>query len=712
MPRVHRPALQGLLLVLAGLAGLAPPARSQDPPPADTDDTPDVIVTATRHPEVSLDTPWSVRVLQVDRLRGTGDGRSLPNQLSREPGVLMQKTGPGQSSPFLRGFTGFRTLWMVDGIRLNNSVWRDGPNQYAGTVDGMAVDRLEVVKGPGAVLWGSDAVGGTINARTLPADPALGRSGFYEVRGASGERSLQQRIGFQDAREDGWGLKGGVSVKDFGRIQSGGGSLSNTEYDEHAFDARLDLPPDDEGAAWSFGTQSVRQDDVPRTHKTVFSESFHGTTVGSELQRELDQARDLLWSRVDLAGQGGGLVDGAALTFSLQRQQEDQTRVRTGGRWDERGFDVTTAGVQLQLESETDNGLVTWGFDAWRDEVDSYRTDVTVGATPPADSIQGPVADDSSYDLLGVYVQNEIVHGDWETTLGARGTYARADAGEYDNPNVAGSNPLTPGNVLSTRESWTDVSASLRTLLHVDDETSLWAGLSQSFRAPNLSDLTSDLEDTGAESPSPDLDPEHFVTLEVGAKVETDEWNGEVAVHRTWMRDTIVRSPTGAFVGTTPVFRKDNAGDGWVHGIEVRGERRLTPEWTVFGSVAWLDGEVDQFTPAGVEVTEPLSRLMPLTALSGVTYEPERQNWWVQADVLAADEADELSLRDMADTERIPPGGTPGWAVVGVRGGVALSERATLGLALENLLDKDHRIHGSGQNEPGRSLVVHGRLRF
>ncbi|RKY17834.1 MAG: hypothetical protein DRQ55_14835 [Planctomycetota bacterium] len=673
-----------------------------------------MVVTAARRPQVALDTPWAVRVLQADRMRGTGDGRSLPNMLSREPSVLLQKTGPGQSSPFIRGFTGFRTLWLVDGIRLNNSTWRDGPNQYAGTIDHFAVDKLEVVKGPGAVLWGSDSIGGTLHARTDPADPALGRAGLYELRSASGERSVQQRIGFQDAREDGWGLKGGISSKDFGRIRAGGGErLSHTGYDEQAADLRLDLPSGpDGGPALSFGAQTVRQLDVPRTHKTVDSKSFHGTSVGTELERKLDQKRDLLWSRLDFEGQNGGLVDGAALTFSLQRQQEDQQRVRTGGRFDERGTDVLTTGVQLQLESDSDVGLFTWGLDAWHDEVDSYQTDVTIGSSPPAGAVAGPVADDSSYDLLGVYVQNEQVHGDFETVIGVRGTYARADAGAFDNPAVPGNDPSTPGNVLSTRESWNDVSASLRGLLHVDDQTTVWAGLSQGFRAPNLSDLTSDLEDGGVESPTPDLDPEHFVTLELGTKLDSDDWSGELALYRTWMKDTIVRSPTGTFEGTTPVFRKDNAGDGWVHGVELRGERRLSPEWTVFGSVAWQDGEVDQFTPAGIKVREPISRLMPLTALTGVTFEPEAQRWWIQADVLAADEADKLSLRDQSDTERIPPDGTPGWAVLGLRAGVTISERASLVLAFENLLDKNYRVHGSGLNEPGRNLVLHGRIRF
>jgi hemoglobin/transferrin/lactoferrin receptor protein len=56
---------------------------------------------------------------------------------------------------------------LIDGVRLNNSVFRDGPNQYWTTVDPLGLERAEVVKGPVSVLYGSDAVGGTVNGERV-----------------------------------------------------------------------------------------------------------------------------------------------------------------------------------------------------------------------------------------------------------------------------------------------------------------------------------------------------------------------------------------------------------------------------------------------------------------------------------------------------------------------------------------------------------------
>ena len=78
----------------------------------------------------------------------------------------------------------------------------------------------------------------------------------------------------------------------------------------------------------------------------------------------------------------------------------------------------------------------------------------------------------------------------------------------------------------------------------------------------------------------------------------------------------------------------------------------------------------------------------------------------------AADDADKLSADDARDTQRIPPGGTPGYVVWNVRAGMTVCDGLEATLAVENVLDEDYRIHGSGVNEPGRNLVLAADCRF
>ena len=96
--------------------------------------------------------------------------RTLPEALRESPGVSVQKTAHGQGSPKIRGLNGFHTLLLVDGIRINNSTWRSGNVEYWNTVDPYSLDRFELIRGAGSVLYGTDAVTGMGQAFTQGPD--------------------------------------------------------------------------------------------------------------------------------------------------------------------------------------------------------------------------------------------------------------------------------------------------------------------------------------------------------------------------------------------------------------------------------------------------------------------------------------------------------------------------------------------------------------
>jgi outer membrane receptor protein involved in Fe transport len=125
-----------------------------------------IVVTATRIAETAGDLPYAT-VSFDRRTLEEATPRTLPELLREESSIMVQKTALGQGSPFIRGFTGFRTMLLVDGFRLNNATFRDGPNQYWNTVDAWSLENLELVKGPTSAQYGSDAVGGTVHARTV-----------------------------------------------------------------------------------------------------------------------------------------------------------------------------------------------------------------------------------------------------------------------------------------------------------------------------------------------------------------------------------------------------------------------------------------------------------------------------------------------------------------------------------------------------------------
>ena len=151
----------------------------------------EIIVTASRIPRDSQTEPSAIYVLYSSVGTLNNAKRTTANILDGLPSVMIQKTSYGQTSPYLRGFTGYRTLCMIDGIRLNNSGFRSGPNQYWNTIDPFSIGQYELVLGPGSVLYGSDAIGGVLNALTLNPPDWTGKSTWERhlyYRGAESER--------------------------------------------------------------------------------------------------------------------------------------------------------------------------------------------------------------------------------------------------------------------------------------------------------------------------------------------------------------------------------------------------------------------------------------------------------------------------------------------------------------------------------------------
>ena len=688
--RIYRGPLACLLLCLLPATGMAADAA------ATADFSEEVIVTASQVEEPVFTTPYTVDTISAQRIRMVSF-RSTPDIFREIPGTLVQKTAHGQGSPYIRGFTGYRNLFMIDGIRLNNAVFREGPNQYWATVDANAIRRMEVVRGPKSVLYGSDAVGGTVNVLTrepLAYKDGGALGGGIHYRYGAGEDSHILGGHLDMALQERGGLLIGGSKKDFGDLESGGGKLPNTGYDEWTIDSKLiyDL---NSNLTLSGAHSQVHQDNIPRTHKTIHAVPYAGTDVGSELKRNLDQDRMLSYLRLQAARALGW--ERWQLTLFHHQQKEERERLRSPDRWDAQQVKVDTLGFNLTGNLTTEKfGVFTAGADWAHDDINSSSS---------RNPVQGPVADDSTYDWMGVFLQNRYnFSANIDLTAGVRLAYFDVDAGSISDP--------LDGSEFSYQDDWSEPVGNLRLgWSPVPDQWRVYAGVSQGFRAPNLSDLTrfDSARSNEFEIPALGLDPERFIQYELGARYRNQALDLEGAVYYTDISDQIQRLLTGAVNedGDEEVT-KANVGDGEIYGVELKANWLFAEQWIAFGHYAWLDGEISTEAQVGApSVEDNHSRMMPTNYRLGLRYHSaSARNWWVESEVVRMEKADRLSLRDESDTQRIPPGGTPAYTVWYIRGGIDLAEKLLLNLGLENLLDENYRVHGSGQNEVGLNVVV------
>lgn len=666
-----------------------------------------LVITASRNAAALKDTPYSAATFSSEDFRNN-TVRTLPDALRYTPGVLVQKTAYGHGSPFIRGLTGRQNLLLVDGIRFNNSTFRGGPVQYWNTIDPFSLDHYELIRSQGSVLYGSDAAGGTLNAFTKSSgfeDEAEGKffnrgSTYYEYR-SNGRGSHIGRIEAQTGIGGLFGLHLGISAKEFGDIEDSAiGLMRGTGYPEQAIDARLDyaLSPQ---TTLTLAHQNFNQDDVSRWHSTLanpgWTHGSHVTAPGTFIARDMDQERSLTYLRaVHTNDAEGAPIRRISATLSYQTSSETELQIRTLRDSRRQSYDVDTTGFDLQLDSPLAGGALTYGIDIYHDSVNSTASR-NRGLGFVFDPSNRPIADDSSYDLLGAYAQYIRPFGEkFELTAGLRYTHARAELGRL---RVAGVD-------VSAENSWDDISASIRGTYRFNEEWLAFGGISQAFRAPNLNDLSGNLTSrSGTESVgSLDAEPEEFVTYELGIRNDGETYGLSAAVFYTSISDVITGVPITSGSATQITT---NGSDGYIYGIELEGYWNLSPQWTLSGYASWQDGRIE--TPAflgGPESTEYSSRLLPISGSLALRWQHPAAPFWAEGRILASAQADRLNTSDRADTQRIPTGGTPGYAIASIRAGWTPMENLELTAALENLLDDDYRNHGSGLNEPGFNAII------
>jgi hemoglobin/transferrin/lactoferrin receptor protein len=696
--------LASSVALLLGVASVARAASTVTLDPR-RDELEQIVVTATRLPIRAFDVPAMAYAESAADVQQLYQSRTLPEALGEIPGILVQKTSNGQGSPFIRGFTGYRNVMLIDGIRLNNSVFRDGPNQYWNTVDSYSASRIEVLKGPASVLYGSDAIGGAVNVLSdIPAAASQGLTPrvVYRYSDAESSDTIRGDLTYVAANLR---ATGGYTYKNYGNVEAGGsvGEQPKTGYDEQDANGRVEYDLTNR-TTLLLGYQYVNQDDAWRTHRTIFGISWNGTQVGTDRVLTFDQERQLGYVQLrqtDL----GAVADSMLASASYQVQSEDQYRVRSNLRSDELGFDVYTTGLWVQFDKQWGRTQLMYGVDYYRDAVTSYNVEYNANGSIRRVHAQGPVADDATYDLTGVFMQ-AIVQATprFAATLAGRYTYASADANEVEDPVTFA--------VSSISDHWDNFSGSLRlSFMPVQDGPwMLYTGISQAFRAPNLSDLTRlDTARSGElETPSPGLQPETYVSWEAGFKFQGEQLAAQAAYFNTDGHDVIIRTPTGRTIAGQREVTKTNAAESSVNGVEWQLSYRVLGDLVVYTDGMWIDGWSDSYpnSTSQQSVREPIDLMMPALWRLGARWTaPEPR---LQIDLLAehASEQDQLSTRDKLDTQRIPPGGTPAYTTLNLRSEWRVRKGLALSLALDNLTDAEYRVHGSGVNEPGRNLIV------
>ena len=662
--------------------------------------------------------------------------RSAPDALRYEPGVYVQQTAHGQGSPYVRGLTGQQTIMLFDGIRLNNSTFRQGPNQYFFTIDSRTIQKLEVLRGSASTRHGSDAMGGALIA--TPIDPSM-RLG---PRKWQAHPRIMSRMGQADSEFGGRaqldlayknrvGLFGGVGYRDVGLLRTGGhiiapmtglpvkvplqnsdGVQNGTGFKEFTADARLVIQAHDKVRV-TVAYYDYRQSDAPRTDRCP-----PATAPQNECLTYDEQYRTLVYTALDVHA-GPAFAERLRFTVNYGNQHErrrfdrgPESSYRVVGR-----DDVYTGGTGLSATTREWGPAgklrfsLSYGFDLYHDTIRSKSWNIYTDVGITTALTRGQYIHGSKYMTSGLWTEGKLKLLDrLELRAGGRGAYVLAKSPGDPASDSAAIDRQWGAGVASGGAALT-LTRGVRWLVNVD----------QGFRAPNLDDLTS-RQQTGAgyQGENPDLKPEKAVSYESGVKLDLPRVELALFGFETHIHDHIARAPfdkadcppggeTGC-AGSHATFHLTNLeGLTVLRGFDGAIRLFLPAGFALRTTLAYAWGEGPNPVPNASPGRIALSRVPPLNGTAELSW--RRDGVYLGAGLRWARLQDRLAISDLSD-QRIPKGGTPGFAVVDLRAGYRWTPHFLVAGVLENLADAPYRYHGSSVNGPGRSFNLLLELGF
>jgi len=554
-----------------------------------------VVVTGAREPVTAQHSPLPVATLGGERVRRE-QSVSLAHMLESVAGVRALTTGGEIGKPVVRGLSGSRVLVAEDGSRLEDYAWsdEDGPS-----IDARLADRVEIVRGPASVLYGSDALGGVVNVIPEPLPDALDRSPFtrgsVEAYAASNNRELGGVLKFEGARQ-GLGWRAVVVGRGAEALHTPTGELENTGF--ASLNGQLAA-----GLRGTRGGATVRYTRYGGEFKLLEAQ---GPPPGVPEGQETGPERKLSDDRVQVAGH---LVAGTwRLETKAQWQrhwlQELADEQIPGGPPPIPGQE--TVQFDLLLNTATADILAHHSLGALRGTLGAsggWQDNETRGPVP--------VVPNARTASAAVYGLERYTRGRVSLVAGARadGRWLEAEA------NAA------LGNAQS-RLSWGAVAADLGAVVEPIEGFGLSVNAGRGWRAPTLFELFAAgprIGEARYEIGRGDLRPEISSNFDLGIRWERHWGRGAVNAFRNRISHYIYLAPTGQFVSGLRVYRHEQA-DAMLRGLEISAEIQPVTDVTLRARFDAVEG-TNQLTQ------EPLPLMPPPRGSFEAEYQTTELRW-------------------------------------------------------------------------------------
>ncbi len=693
--------------------------------------------------------PWAIQLIanQVSVISAKeiaqANQANTADLLQNSGQVLVQKSQQGGGSPIMRGFEANKILLVVDGVRMNNAIYRAGHLQNSITINQFSLEKIEIVNGPGSVLYGSDALGGVIHFYTK--SPEFSNSKKILVKGnvasryASTNNEITNQVSLSVANNK-WGSYTSYTQSAFGDLRQGAnrsdamGDLGKRNFYQGRINGKdtmlvNDNPNIQKGSAYQqydliqkvvwkqnknvshvVNFQLSNSTNVPRYDRLTETNSA-GVFKSAEWYYG-PQNRLLLSYQAQL--KHGKFYDQGNITLSHQAIEESRhNRGWNKTSLNHRVENVTVNAINLDFEKQYKHRMIRYGLESNFNEVTSTANaeNIITGSRSALDTRYPDGG--SSTSSHAIYLSEEITFGKLAIYEEVRYTNSQLRATFNDQTFF----PFPFKEIVQNNHSLVaDVSACYRT----NNNWKFSLLLSSGFRTPNLDDLAKVFESTKGDTignnssigtlivPNKDLKPEFANNYEIGLSKKWSVAQFKVNTFFTDLTNAIV-TQNSTFDGNEfipygdtlcRVQKNVNAGKAYIYGVSANIEHQLNAGFSFAANVNYTKGMISSNSPAS-----PLDHIAPIYGKASLNY--DHQNWSASFYTLF-NGAKKLKDYNVAGEDNLiyaTANGLPAWHTLNLRANYNVNKNIDLQMAIENITDKNYRVFGSGISASGRNVL-------
>ncbi len=700
----------------------------------------EMVVSATRNANATKFLAQPVSAIQRKDIQFINPANAA-DLLAQTGTALVQKSQLGGGSPILRGFEANKVLYVVDGVRMNNAIYRGGHLQDILSLDPMAMENVEIAYGPSAVAYGSDALGGVMSFNTrsprftsgdrLVRGNAMLRYSTADQSGAhiNLETSTERFATFTAFTFNNFGdlRQGNIrnpNYPSFGarpwyveRINGRDSVMTNpnpnvqvgSAYKQYDFIEKISFKQS-EKLTHTLNIQYSTTNNVPRYDRLTqveienprFAEWYYGP-----------QTRAMVAYHANLSN-GTKLYNIGKITLAWQNI--DQTRhdrrfnnVNRNNRIENVKVYSLNADFSRNLGEKT---RLNYGLEYYFNDVTStaYSENINTGVQSPLDtryaSGGASMSGTAAYATAIHKVNNKI-------TLNAGARYSRVNLSASFTDKSFFDFPFTDVN-----QSNENVNGSLGIVLTPNPKWRITALASTGFRAANVDDLSKVFESNAGNLivPNNELKPEKVANVEATIERKFNR-NTSLALNGYYMRYTNALTTGKAqfngqdsifYDGTlSPVYTTINADKAYIYGGNLSLNSQVNDHFSIQSSVVYTYGRIQT-----INGETPLDHIPPVYGRTGFTVQQQKfrgeffliYNGWKRIEDYRLDAEDN---ENYATSD-----GMPAWYTLNARASYQVHENVQLMIGFENILDSNYRVFASNISGAGRNVTLTLRGRF